>query len=139
MKHAQGKNNTSDARMPRGRGATKATDVMGRGGVAAGSDVDVASGIDALLADPMRAPEDLDVEVSVSDGVVVMTGTTRWPSDIEVLRSMLRRMPGVVVAELRLTAREPDPDPTTALPGDPWIESARPGGAVGGMAWGSSE
>ena len=62
-------------------------------------------------ASPRLAPEHLDVEVSVDDGIVTLTGTALFPQDVTALTSMTWRMPGVVDVSNHVQSREPDPKP----------------------------
>ena len=75
------------------------------------SDEEIRHGIEAALVDPRRAPEHLDVEVAVEDGVVTLTGTALFPQDVAVLTSMIWRIPGVVDVSNHVQSREPDPKP----------------------------
>lgn len=74
-------------------------------------DDDLVRDIDRLLADPMRAPEEHAVEATVSDGVVRLTGTVKFPLDLPVVTGMVWRIPGVVDVRNEATGREPDPRP----------------------------
>jgi CBS-domain-containing membrane protein len=73
------------------------------------SDDDLARDIAGMLADPMRAPEAHTVEVSVTDGVVTLRGTLRFPMDLPWLSAMVWQIPGVVDVCNEATGREPDP------------------------------
>lgn len=72
-------------------------------------DDDLAHDVGALLADPLRAPENHDVRATVADGIVTLTGTLRFPMDVPVLTWMVWRLPGVVDVRNEVTGREPDP------------------------------
>lgn len=87
------------------------------------SDDELQAEIAAVLADPMRAPEEADVEVSVADGVVMLRGSVRYPIDIPVLSSIVWRFPGVVDVHNRATSREPNPEPWP--PYDPTYDPVR--------------
>lgn len=73
------------------------------------SDEDLAAEVAAVLADPTRVPETHEVTAAVADGVVTLTGTVLWPSDIPLVEAMVGRVTGVVGVENQLAAREPDP------------------------------
>jgi CBS domain-containing protein len=73
------------------------------------SDDDLARDVDAMLSDPLRAPDDLAVEASVADGVVTLRGTVRFPMDLPVLTAMVWGLPGVVDVRNEATSRESDP------------------------------
>lgn len=75
------------------------------------SDEEIRAEIEGMLADPRRAPDDLDVAVTVEDGVVTLTGSALFPQDVAVLTAMTWRVPGVVDVHNRTEAREPDPGP----------------------------
>lgn len=75
------------------------------------SDEEIRHEIEAALGDPRCAPEHLDVEVAVDDGIVTLTGTALFPQDVAVLTSMTWRIPGVVDVSNHVQAREPDPKP----------------------------
>lgn len=73
------------------------------------SDDDLAQEVARLLVDPMRAPEDHAIEAQVSNGVVRLTGTVRFPVDIPVITAMVWRISGVVDVCVDVTSREPNP------------------------------
>jgi CBS-domain-containing membrane protein len=75
------------------------------------SDDEIRDELEAALGDPRRAPEHLDVDVTVEDGVVTLAGTALFPQDIGVLTSMTWRVPGVVDVSNHVQSREPDPKP----------------------------
>lgn len=83
------------------------------------SDEQIERDVRDLLADPLRVPEEHEAVASVSQGVVTLRGTTRFPSDIGVLVAAVSRIPGVVAVDNCLRAREPEPDPSTVSPHDP--------------------
>jgi osmotically-inducible protein OsmY len=62
-----------------------------------------------MLADPLRAPENHDVEATVADGIVTLHGTVRFPMDLPVLAAMVWQLPGVVDVRNEATGREPNP------------------------------
>jgi CBS-domain-containing membrane protein len=67
--------------------------------------------IAAALGDPMGVPEMTLVETSVTDGVVTLRGTVRYPIDLPVLTAIVWSFPGVVEVHNEATAREPNPQP----------------------------
>ena len=75
------------------------------------SDGEIRQDIEASLGEPRLAPEHLDVEVSVDDGIVTLTGTALFPQDVAALTSMTWRIPGVVDVSNHVQSREPDPKP----------------------------
>lgn len=75
------------------------------------SDDEIRHELEAALVDPRRAPEHLDVDVAVDDGVVTLTGTALFPQDVAVLTSMTWRVSGVVDVSNHVQSREPDPKP----------------------------
>jgi CBS domain-containing protein len=103
------------------------------------SDADIAADLQATLNDPLYAPEGLDVKAEVKNGVVSLDGATQWPSDIDVVRSIVIRVPGVVAVESHLEPRESNPDPDGAKLGDPWVETPRPGPGVVVHVWSPTE
>lgn len=72
-------------------------------------DHEVADRITDLLDDPLWAPEGHHVEHHVRDGVVVLTGTVRHPSDRDVVASVVRQVPGVLEVANRMSVAEPGP------------------------------
>lgn len=83
------------------------------------SDGQIEADLRDLLADPLQVPEEHEAIASVSQGVVTLRGTTRFPSDIGVLVAVVSRIPGVVAVDNCLRAREQEPDPATASLHDP--------------------
>jgi CBS-domain-containing membrane protein len=75
------------------------------------SDDEIRHELEAALGDPRRAPEHLDVDVVVDDGVVTLTGTALFPQDVAVLTSMTWRLPGVVDVSNHVQSQAPDPKP----------------------------
>jgi hypothetical protein len=67
--------------------------------------------IAAALRDPLRVPEMTLVEATVTDGVVTLRGTVRYPIDLPVLTAIVWRFLGVVEVHNEATAREPNPQP----------------------------
>ena len=68
-------------------------------------DAYVAAEITDVLKNARRAPEGLDVRVSVLGGVVNLRGTTEREEDIDVVRHVIARVPGVLTIRNDLTAR----------------------------------
>jgi CBS-domain-containing membrane protein len=83
------------------------------------SDAQIEADLRDLLAEPLRVPEEHEAAASVSQGVVTLRGTTRFPSDIGVLVAVVSRAPGVIAVDNCLRAREQEPDPATASLHDP--------------------
>jgi len=75
-------------------------------------DYEARARIAKLLADPLWAPEGHSVTAHVSDGVVRLTGSVRYPSDAGVIVSIVREVPGVVEVLDRTTAEFPEPKPS---------------------------
>ena len=73
------------------------------------SDDAIAADVTRILANPFVAPEDHTAEVTVTNGVVTLTGTVRVPSDVEVAEAATRHVAGVIEVDNQLTAREPEP------------------------------
>jgi CBS domain-containing protein len=80
-------------------------------------DDEVRANITELLANPLWAPDSHAVEVEVRDGVVLLTGSVRHPSDKRLVRSLVGEVPGVVEVVDRLTWQTPDPKPELGSPG----------------------
>jgi CBS-domain-containing membrane protein len=78
------------------------------------TDDDVAADVAAILADPMRSPESHEVTFTVREGVVLLTGRTRVPSDADVIVAFLAGVPGVVAIEdgIGTEGLEPVVEPT---------------------------
>jgi CBS-domain-containing membrane protein len=83
------------------------------------SDAQIEADLRDLLAEPLRVPEEHKAAASVSQGVVTLRGTTRFPSDIGVLVAVVSRVPGVIAVDNCLRAREQEADPATASLHDP--------------------
>jgi CBS-domain-containing membrane protein len=73
------------------------------------SDHELADDIEAILLDPLRAPEAHDVTFAVRKGIVTLRGTTRWPRDAQLLARFVAAVPGVVAVDDATRARERDP------------------------------
>lgn len=73
------------------------------------SDHDLADDIEAILLDPLRAPEAHDVTFAVRQGVVMLRGTTRWRRDAQILARFVAAVPGVVAVDDATRAREREP------------------------------
>lgn len=69
----------------------------------------IAAEIEAKLADPLYAPEDHDVKVSIEDGVVTLEGQVRLEGEDAVVRGLAERVPGVVHVIDRVTFQIPLP------------------------------
>jgi CBS domain-containing protein len=81
-------------------------------------DDEIVVGVTGLLADPLWAPDSHAVEVEVSDGVVILTGSVQHPSDKRLVRNLVGEVPGVVAVVDELTTQTPDPKPERP-PSDP--------------------
>jgi CBS domain-containing protein len=75
-------------------------------------DSEVRSRLKDLLDSPLWAPEGHHIEPEVRDGVVILNGTVRFPSDARYFASVAGQVPGVVEVVNRLTAEEPEPKPS---------------------------
>jgi CBS domain-containing protein len=73
------------------------------------SDHAIADDVEAILDDPLQAPEAHDVTFAVRQGVVTLRGTTRWARDAEILALFVAAVPGVVAVDDATRAREPEP------------------------------
>jgi CBS domain-containing protein len=82
------------------------------------SDSELQAAIASTLRDPARIPETAVVDVGVTDGVVTLRGTVRFPIDVPVVSWLAWRFPGVVDVHNEVTAREPDPQPPPLNPDD---------------------
>jgi CBS domain-containing protein len=73
-------------------------------------DDEIAADIQRVLASPRSVPEDARVEdVHVRNGLIVLRGTVRHPSDLAVVTGAVRGVTGVIAVESQLHAREPEP------------------------------
>jgi CBS domain-containing protein len=70
------------------------------------SDDAIGADLRAMLADPLRVPERLDVETHVAHGVVTLSGAAEWPSDVRVLEAVVAGVPGVVAVDSAVTSRQ---------------------------------
>jgi CBS domain-containing protein len=75
-------------------------------------DGDIRASITDLLANPLWAPVGHAVDAEVLDGVVILTGYVRHPSDAVVVCDLVRRVPGVIEVVDRLSPRDAEPKPT---------------------------
>lgn len=73
------------------------------------TDGEIAEEVATLLADPMRSPDGHQVTFSVRDGVVLLNGTTRFPSDAHVVVAFVSAIPGVVAVGDGISARHDEP------------------------------
>ncbi len=86
------------------------------------ADKDVEQDVQAILADPLRVPEGQQVRATVRNGMLRLRGTTYYPRDIDVLCSVLSRVPGVVALDCTLRARHPEPRLRNLPPREmPWV------------------
>ncbi|HET6966601.1 MAG TPA: CBS domain-containing protein [Acidimicrobiales bacterium] len=72
-------------------------------------DPEIREKVEQLLADPLLAPEQHTVTAEVRDGVVVLTGSVLYPSDVPVLAALVSQLPGVTSITNLVKAREPEP------------------------------
>jgi CBS-domain-containing membrane protein len=56
----------------------------------------VSIDVGRVLRDPLLVPEDHEVEATVKDGVVVLTGTVSSASHVRLVEAMVREVPGVI-------------------------------------------
>ena len=75
-------------------------------------DAEVRSRLADVLASPLWAPDGHHIQPEVLDGVVVLNGSVRFPSDVRYMSSVTAQIPGVTEVVNRLTAEEPDPKPS---------------------------
>jgi CBS-domain-containing membrane protein len=73
------------------------------------TDGEIAEEVAALLADPMRTPDGHRVTFSVREGVVLLNGTTRFPSDVHVIVAFVSAIPGVVAVGDGISPRHDEP------------------------------
>jgi CBS domain-containing protein len=69
-------------------------------------DSEIRERIERLLTDPLWAPAEHSAEFSVRDGVVTLSGSARYESDVKVLGAVVRQVPGVIEVFNRMSARE---------------------------------
>ena len=69
-------------------------------------DAYVAAEIIEVLKNARRAPEGLDIRVSVLGGIVNVRGTTERDEDIDIVKHVIARVPGVLAIRSDLTARD---------------------------------
>lgn len=72
-------------------------------------DPEIRERVAQLLADPLLAPEQNTVSAEVRDGVVVLTGSVLYPSDVPVLAALVSQLPGVTSVTNLVRSREPEP------------------------------
>jgi CBS domain-containing protein len=68
-------------------------------------DREVRERVDALLADPLWAPEEHHVRARVTHGVVTLTGWVQYSNEIEAVAAAIRGLPGVVQVINRVSAK----------------------------------
>jgi CBS domain-containing protein len=86
-------------------------------------DSEIRAGVTEILADPLWAPDTHEVEVDVRDGVVILTGSVRHPSDKRLIRNLVDEVPGVIEVVDQLVWQTPDPKPGP-VPPDPNVPLA---------------
>jgi CBS domain-containing protein len=72
-------------------------------------DSDTRHSISEVLANPLWAPNDHAVKAEVIDGVAILTGSVRYPSDESIVCNLIRQVPGVVKVVDHLISREAEP------------------------------
>jgi CBS domain-containing protein len=76
-------------------------------------DDEIAADIERVLASPRSVPDDARVDhVHVLNGLIVLRGTVKHPSDLAVVTGAVRAVTGVIGVESQLHAREPEPQLT---------------------------
>jgi CBS domain-containing protein len=75
-------------------------------------DSEVRTRVATVLASPLWAPEGHHISAEVADGMVHLSGTVRYPSDIQVAVSLIGGVPGVIEVRPELTAEQPEPKPS---------------------------
>lgn len=81
-------------------------------------DAEVRSRIASLLSSRVWVPEGHTVTAEVNDGVVHLSGTVRYPSDIEIVAALVAAIPGVIDVYEDLAARESEPKPSYSTDAD---------------------
>ncbi len=76
-------------------------------------DSEIRTRIAQLLANPLWAPEGSRVHFQVVDGMVHLSGTVRYPSDVHTVASLIGAVPGVVGVRQELSAERPAPEPSS--------------------------
>jgi CBS domain-containing protein len=79
------------------------------------SDDELRSLVDALLDDPTRVPEGLDVVAGIERGIVTLRGTVQFPADRLALVNAVWRIEGVVDVVDETTSRLPEPKTWRAM------------------------
>lgn len=74
-------------------------------------DPEIRSRIAKLLRSSVWAPEGHQVSAAVADGIVHLTGSVRFPSDIGLIVSLVGDLPGVIEVRNDVSAEYPEPDP----------------------------
>jgi CBS domain-containing protein len=74
-------------------------------------DREIRVSVTEMLADPLWAPDGHAIEAEVLDGVVVLTGSVRHPSDETVVCNLVRQVPGVIEVVDHLTPQGAEPTP----------------------------
>jgi CBS domain-containing protein len=65
--------------------------------------------LNAKLHDPLWAPEEVRVSLSVHHGVVTVLGSVLHPADRAIVESLVWRTPGVIDVKADIVVREPEP------------------------------
>jgi CBS domain-containing protein len=74
------------------------------------TDQEISADVQALLDDPMYSDSRYgDVSFAIDEGVVTLTGTASFPSEVTLIRDIVAHVPGVIRVENEVTAREPEP------------------------------
>jgi CBS domain-containing protein len=86
-------------------------------------DGEIRAGVTEILEDPLWAPDSHEVDVEVRDGVVILTGSVRHPSDKRLIHNLVGEVPGVIEVVDQLVWETPDPKPGPVTP-DPDVPLA---------------
>lgn len=74
-------------------------------------DPEVRERVADLLADPLWSPDDHHVQARVMDGVVTLTGTVHYATEVDAVGSAVGQLPGVIEVVNRVSAEQPGAKP----------------------------
>lgn len=74
-------------------------------------DSEIRERIASLLDSPLYAPEGNHIRAEVIDGMVHLSGSVRYPSDAQVVVSLVSGLPGVIEVRSELVHEFPEPKP----------------------------